>query len=204
LTPRGRAWKQANNLEQTLDSPSSAASRDQMLDALEALSSADQVTAWARGILKQKNVLTSDDARVVEQAFEAKLASLNPGQFAENEFAEEQHANAADADHPTALAPASPAPRASLVKTVRRRDKQHLKFVRTQPCLVCGRVPSEPHHLRFSEPRALGRKVSDEFTVPLCRAHHRELHNRGDERAWWEALKIDPAPVAQQLWSATR
>jgi hypothetical protein len=204
LTPRGRAWKQANNLEQTLDSPSSAASRDQMLDALEALSSADQVTAWARGILKQKNVLTSDDARVVEQAFEAKLASLNPGQFAENEFAEEQHANAADADHPTALAPASPAPRASLVKTVRRRDKQHLKFVRTQPCLVCGRVPSEPHHLRFSEPRALGRKVSDEFTVPLCRAHHRELHNRGNERAWWEALKIDPAPVAQQLWSATR
>jgi hypothetical protein len=204
LTPRARAWKQAHNLEPTLDAPSSAASRDQMLHELEALSSKAQVTSWARAILKLKNVLTSADARVVEQAFQAKLASLTPGQSTENEFAEGQNANAEDADRPAPLAPALPAPRPPLVKTVRRRDKQHLRFVCTQPCLVCGRVPSEPHHLRFSEPRALGRKVSDEFTVPLCRAHHRELHNRGNERAWWEALKIDPAPVAQQLWSATR
>src|SRR4051795_8115319 len=35
------------------------------------------------------------------------------------------------------------------------------------PCLVCGRAPSDAHHLRYAEPRALGRKVSDEFAVPL-------------------------------------
>src|SRR5262249_11059654 len=58
----------------------------------------------------------------------------------------------------------------------RLRDKAHLKFVASQPCLICGRQPSDPHHLRFAQPRALGLKVSDEFTVPLCRGHHRQLH----------------------------
>ena len=70
-------------------------------------------------------------------------------------------------------------------KTIRLRDKDHLKFVSKQPCVVCGREPSDAHHLRFAQPRALGRKVSDEFTVPVCRLHHRELHRHGDETAWW-------------------
>ena len=51
---------------------------------------------------------------------------------------------------------------------------------------MCGRQPSDPHHLRFAQPRALGLKVSDEFTVPLCRGHHRQLHQAGDEAAWWD------------------
>ena len=73
-----------------------------------------------------------------------------------------------------------------------------------QACLVCGRTPSDPHHLRFLQPRALGRRVSDEFTVPLCRIHHRELHRQGDEAAWWGKLSIDPVPVALKLWQHTR
>ncbi len=92
----------------------------------------------------------------------------------------------------------------AIPKTTRRRDKKHLKFVSTQPCLVCGRAPSDPHHLRFSQPRALGRKVSDEFTVPLCRGHHRGLHAAGNEPAWWNDLGIDPMPIAQRLWAETR
>ena len=71
----------------------------------------------------------------------------------------------------------------------------------TQPCLVCGRAPSDPHHLGFAQPRALGRKVSDEFTVPLCRTHHRQLHQRGNEVAWWAENRLDPAPIAQRLWN---
>jgi hypothetical protein len=51
----------------------------------------------------------------------------------------------------------------------RHRDREHLKFVAAQPCLVCGRQPSDAHHLRFAQPRTLGRRVSDEFAVPLCR-----------------------------------
>jgi hypothetical protein len=63
------------------------------------------------------------------------------------------------------------------ISEVRRlRDKTHLKFVASQPCLVCGRSPADAHHLRFAQPRAMGRKVSDEFTVPLCRTHHRDNH----------------------------
>ena len=92
----------------------------------------------------------------------------------------------------------------ALGKPVRLRDKDHRKFVLRQPCLVCGRVPSDPHHLTFTQPRALGRRVSDEFTVPVCRIHHRELHRSGNELAWWRRLNIDPLPVALKLWQHSR
>jgi hypothetical protein len=86
----------------------------------------------------------------------------------------------------------------------RIRDKEHRRFVSAQACLVCGRQPSDPHHLRSAQPRALSRKVSDEFTVPLCRIHHREVHRGGDEAAWWNKLGIDPYVVAGALWAQTR
>lgn len=82
----------------------------------------------------------------------------------------------------------------------RRRNAQHLRFVASQPCLVCSRAPSDAHHLKFAQPHALSRKVSDEFTVPLCRIHHRQLHQGGNEVNWWMDLDIDPLPVAKQLW----
>jgi len=86
----------------------------------------------------------------------------------------------------------------------RLRDKAHLKFVASQPCLVCGRSPVDAHHLRFAQPRAMGRKVSDEFTVPLCRTHHRDNHSFGDEVAWWERRAIDPLATSRMLWVSTR
>jgi hypothetical protein len=49
------------------------------------------------------------------------------------------------------------------------RDREHVRYVTQQSCLICGRRPSDAHHLRFVQGRALSRKVSDEFTVPLCR-----------------------------------
>ena len=87
---------------------------------------------------------------------------------------------------------------------IRRRDREHLKFVASQPCLICGRAPSDPHHLRFMQPRATGLKVSDEFTVPLCRAHHRQLHQAELETRWWDNLKIDAPTVAKSLWEESR
>jgi DNA recombination protein Rad52 len=83
----------------------------------------------------------------------------------------------------------------------RLRDLHHLKFVTTHPCLICGRQPTHAHHLSFTQPNALGRKVSDEFTVPLCNLHHRELHDRGNERSWWLERNINPLPTARALWS---
>ena len=85
----------------------------------------------------------------------------------------------------------------------RYRDRAHLEFVASQPCLLCGRQPSDAHHLRFMQPRTLGRRVSDEFAVPLCRTHHRAVHRAGDERAWWKATGIDPLKVARKLWKDT-
>ena len=95
-----------------------------------------------------------------------------------------QHAmSAATGDDKSELA--HPEPR-------RIRDKEHLRFVRTQPYLICGRTPADPHHLRFAQHRALGRKVSDEWVVALCRGHHREVHRHGDERDWWQKTGIRP------------
>jgi Rad52/22 family double-strand break repair protein len=91
----------------------------------------------------------------------------------------------------------------AIAEPKRLRDKAHLKFVASQPCLVCGRQPSDPHHLRFAQPRAIGLKVSDEFTVPLCRGHHRQLHQAGNEVAWWETFKINALETAKQLWEQT-
>lgn len=90
-----------------------------------------------------------------------------------------------------------------LRKPVRQRNKAHLTFVASQPCLVCQRTPSDAHHLKFAQPRTLGRKVSDEFTVPLCRDHHLQLHHYGNESAWWTNLNITPLETAKELWTAT-
>ena len=86
----------------------------------------------------------------------------------------------------------------------RYRDRAHLEFVASQPCLLCGRQPCDAHHLQFMQPRALGRRVSDEFAVPLCRTHHRALHRHGDEAAWWKAANIDAVTMAHRLWQHTR
>ena len=85
----------------------------------------------------------------------------------------------------------------------RIRDRDHVRFVAKQPCLICGRLPSDAHHLRFAQSRALGRKVSDEFTVPLCRGHHREIHRCGDEAQWWRKAAINPTVSARALWLET-
>jgi DNA recombination protein Rad52 len=115
------------------------------------------------------------------------------------------------------VAPSLPPPRPSRIgagpridkstlalSTERRlRDKSHLKFVATQPCLICGREPSQAHHLTFCQKRGLSLKVSDEFTVPLCGVHHDELHRSGSERQWWENHHINPEPIAAELWART-
>jgi Rad52/22 family double-strand break repair protein len=112
------------------------------------------------------------------------------------------------ADPVSLLPPQAPATRIDksallLGEPKRLRDKEHLKFVAKQPCLVCGRQPADAHHLRFAQPRALGLKVSDEFTVPLCRTHHRNLHQTGNELTWWEKARIEPLPIARKLWETS-
>jgi hypothetical protein len=196
-----------------LGADQSATLRDRLLAELEGLKSADEATTWAYRSLAAKNTLSAADAQVIEQRFQVRLSVFGDG-HPDDGPAAASVPSAEGADHPdagaseTASAPRgkSRANRAirALGKTVRLRDKDHRKFVSRQPCLVCGRVPSDTHHLRFAQPRALGRRVSDEFTVPLCRIHHRELHRHADEAAWWDRVNVDPVPIALKLWQHTR
>lgn len=158
-----------------------------------------------------KNRLRAPDGAQIEAMFEAKLARV----MAFNTTgAEGQEANsverpatprseaASKSSHSDDLPDRNPVDKnvLTLPEPRRIRDRGHIKLVAARPCLVCGRLPSDPHHLRFAQSRALSRKVSDEFTVPLCRGHHRELHRYGNEAAWWSRLGIDVLKVARELW----
>ncbi|MFL5335408.1 MAG: single-stranded DNA-binding protein, partial [Geminicoccaceae bacterium] len=198
--------KSAARVSQPVLAPAeSGVLRGQLEAEIASLADEDALLAWAHRRLPAKNMLTPEDARTVEQAFAAKLRALETSDQSRRSAGED--APEAPSDPVVTAKPAAESDHMgavlALTKPRRRRDKDHLAFVAAQPRLVCGRQPCDAHHLRFAQPRALGRKVSDEFTVPLCRLHHRALHARGDEQAWW-ALQIDPAPVAQQLWDQTR
>ena len=86
----------------------------------------------------------------------------------------------------------------------RIRCKEHLRFVASQPCLICGRSPSHAHHMRYAQSRGLSLKVSDEFTVPLCAIHHHSIHTTGKEQEWWQERNIDPLKIANALWQQSR
>ncbi len=184
--------------------------RDELIAQIEPLGSADDAAEWAHRNLAAKNTLAAADANAVESAFRARLAAFDQTQPDPAPATDDGGRPAAaggpetpgGSDNSSALGDHGSRP--VLQKSIRLRDKEHRKFVARQPCVVCGRAPCDPHHLRFAQPRALGRKVSDEFTVPLCRVHHRELHRKGDEAAWWHANKIDPMPLALKLWQQTQ
>ncbi|MAS06772.1 MAG: hypothetical protein CL534_19090 [Ahrensia sp.] len=92
----------------------------------------------------------------------------------------------------------------TLSEPKRLRDPGHLKFVVRHGCVICGKNRTQAHHLTFAQPNAMGRKVSDEFTVPLCSMHHQELHHAGNEPAWWEEKGVDPKQIAKALWEESR
>ncbi len=173
--------------------------RLQLLSELEELSEPDAFATWAHRVLPLKNQLSTADAQSVEAAFTAKLGQLGdapPAERAENPATNGSYGGPSE--------PGRPGDRVlAISKPVRERDRNHLRFVASQPCLVCGRGPSDAHHIKFAEQRAMGRKVSDKFTVPVCRLHHRELHRRGNERVWWKNQGIDPLPIAASLWERT-
>jgi hypothetical protein len=240
-------------LREKLGADDSAALLAQLIQDIETLSQDEDLQSRAIAILKAKNRLSADDAKLVEQAFAARMAlgalpealtrdeptsaatdptppqppsasieaikPLRPRGRprkvkapAEQSAAPPVSSKPSIDDNPSASTPlqadASPAKIQKSELTIseprRHRDKTHLKFVSSQPCLVCGRSPADAHHLRFTQPRAMGRKVSDEFTVPLCRTHHRDNHRFGDEAAWWGRQSIDPVGTSRQLWVSTR
>jgi hypothetical protein len=180
-----------------LPSEASERLRCQLISELGQLREPADLADWAQRALPQKNQLSTADAQRVEEAFEAKL-----NQLGEAEPQSESESREANSHHVGGerMEPVS-AEVTVITKPVRERDPNHLRFVASQGCLICGRSPSDAHQLKFAEARAMGRKVSDKFTVPLCRLHHRELHRIGNERAWWQRQGLDPLPIAAMLWA---
>ena len=210
----GIAARRANDrgvANPALGAEASAKLRDRLLVELNELASPDDAALWAHRSLGEKNRLTAPDALCVEEAFQARLATLP--------------VNGADGaeTRPTSLQTPPPSPigrdqqrpnlrrrtravdksELALPEPRRIRDRDHVRSVAKHPCLICGRQPADAHHLRFAQSRALGRKVSDEFTVPLCRGHHREVHHCRDEAAWWRVAGVDPTVTARILWLGT-
>jgi hypothetical protein len=181
----------------------SASLRDELLREIESLKTGDEAALWAQRRLGAKSTLHSADAAHVERGFQDRLMSLTTDTAAGSiQKVERPLHRSGQGKKPPRSATIDksiltlPTPR-------RVRDRDHVKSVAKQPCLVCGRRPADAHHLRFAQSPALGRKVSDEFAVPLCRGHHREVHRCGHEATWWEKVGIDPIVSARALWLKT-
>ena len=192
----------------------SASLCNQLIAELAGIETAEDAANWAARTLSAKNSLIAADAGLLETVFRERLNQIGaeigaPPAVSPAPSTEGAGQGAVVAS--AAISSPGPLPRGKVDKSVlsigelkRFRDKAHLKFVASKACLVCGREPSDAHHLRFSQSRGVGHKVSDEFTVPLCRVHHREVHRATDERGWWQRLGIEPADEALRLWMETR
>jgi hypothetical protein len=197
--PKYPSQQKVANPARTLEPEASAVLRDQLIAQLKGLNSAEQAADWAHRVLVAKNSLVLSHAEQVELAFQLKLSAFMTDQPTIAEHDEARSGRRMRRDRATRVNKTVltlPLPR-------RVRDREHVKSVAKQPCLVCGRRPADAHHLRFAQAPAFGRKVSDEFTVPLCRGHHREVHHCGDEVAWWNKTGIDPSTAARVLWLKT-
>jgi hypothetical protein len=202
VAARGKLARPANPI---LAPDQSAVLCERLIKEIKELNSVEAATSWARQALVAKNRLTAVDAQAVENAFLGKathLEGLKPsaGQISSQAWLD-------DARSPTSAPPIRSARIDKSVLSIpeprRLRDKVHIKYVSKRPCMICGRQPSDPHHLRFAQQPALGRKVSDEFIVPLCRTHHREVHRSSDEVLWWKQSGIDALEAANKFWRET-
>jgi len=207
----GKASAQPKNV---LSSEEAAALREQLLAEVTGLASPEEAAVWAEKVLPLKNALPLGDAQTVEVAFAFQITSLEdsgkernrPKSQSDNSKAghQDEPSHSENRDRSRSMESARIDKSVLALPEPRRvRDKAHLQFVAAQPCLICGRKPADAHHLRFAQARALGRKVSDEFTVPLCRGHHREVHRHGDEAAWWQQANVDALGTAEKLWAQT-
>ncbi len=182
---------------EVLGTGASAALRDRLIADVGNLASPDEAALWAHRSLTEKNKLAAGDAVLVEDAFGIRLAGFGAAEPVSNEPPSIKRAKAPRKNSRSHSIDKSIL---ALAEPRRVRDRDHVKFVAKHPCLICGRQPSDAHHLRFMQSRALGKRASDEFTVPLCRGHHRELHHCGDEAGWWKKLGINPTVAARSLW----
>ncbi|RXH03659.1 DUF968 domain-containing protein [Bradyrhizobium guangzhouense] len=212
--PRAKPPKGVLNRSPVLPPERSAELLDRLLGELASQEAGDDLLAWARTSLPLKNTLLEADARMLEAAYQKRFEEAALPDASGPEQAPESAVNSPSIgrnlaghtgdDRLTIDPPRENEAGLSFPKEPpRKRSKVHIAFVRAHACLICKASPTDAHHLKFAQPRALGRKVSDEFTVPLCRLHHQDLHRHGNEKAWWTNMQISPLPIAKELWEAS-
>jgi len=184
----------------------SASLLKRLLSDVRGLKSPEAALAWACQAIGAKNSLSGADAQLVDDAFRAKIADFeiaSPDKIAPAPTIKKDAADPRSGL--TEPSDSKPIDKSVLLlpEPRRLRDKAHIKCVSKRPCLICGRQPSDSHHLRFAQQLALGRKVSDEYTVPLCRTHHCEVHRSSDEPSWWKQAGVDALATAHMLWRET-
>jgi hypothetical protein len=202
----GRRGKSSPDSARSILKPEASAElANRLLAEIKNIGAGDDAAIWAHRNLVAKNTLTAADAKRVEDVFQATLASFSAAITALGKPLTDEQTEQTPRGGRAKRRAANPSrvidkSILTLSEPRRVRDRDHVRFVASQPCLICGRSPADAHHLRFTQRRALGRKVSDEFVVPLCRGHHRELHRHGDESAWWSKSGVDPTVLARTLW----
>lgn len=83
----------------------------------------------------------------------------------------------------------------------RQKDLKRLAWLRTQPCVICGAINTEAAHIRIGSinhgkrSTGMAEKPSDQWTLALCNAHHREQHSMA-ELSFWSKYDLDPFLLA--------
>lgn len=91
----------------------------------------------------------------------------------------------------------------------RIKEENHLRFIASCPCLICGGTDVQAAHIRFADLTidkpytGKGEKPDDKYTVPLCVYHHAAQHKWGNEREWWANTELDPIKVALALYAVS-
>ena len=177
--------------------------RDQLAAELGEINSTDEAANWAHRVLGAKNSLTAADAACIEEAFRAKLAifatDTADGPEIPQETKRPQTQSRSDRGKKQRRSSVIDKSMLALPEPRRVRDREHVRYVTQQSCLICGRRPSDAHHLRFAQSRALSRKVSDEFTVPHS-MYLLQVKAPDESKDKWDVFKMTATIPAEQAF----
>lgn len=98
-------------------------------------------------------------------------------------------------------------------KVKKIRDRAYLEFVRSLPCIICGKVGVEAHHQAEKGHGTTGGKPGDERVLPVCVYHHSfggtkqypgSIHGPGKLTGWsfWEFHGVDIERYMKRIQAA--
>jgi hypothetical protein len=137
---RRRAKTVSNPTKATLAPDASASLRDQLTAELKLLNSAEDAANWAHRKLGVKNTLATPDAQRVEQAFQERLASIVTEAADERPMPQEAPGSFPREERGKRRRRVTVIDKSVLALPTQRRirDRDHVRSVAKQPCLIWG------------------------------------------------------------------